>query len=353
MVGAEPARSRILVHVVTFNSARWIARCVESVRAQTGFTLGEDLFIHITDNASTDGTAAVVSELEDTGVTVELNPSNFGFCGGHNQGARRFLDQHFDFLLILNPDIRLEPQALKHLVSELEGCPAAGAATPKLLRADENLSPVSPPTFDAAGMILTSSLRHFDRGSGEHDVGQYEQKDFVFGGTGACLLLRRSYVIDLAIEAPLKEFDSERVYPVLGAGRALRAPLFDEAFFAYREDADLSWRGDLLGWKTLYVPSAVGYHKRAVVPENRAELPPELNAWSVRNRFLLQLNNYSPQLFLKAMVPGVLVRNCIVLLGALLKERTSLPAFSQIAVLFKRALERRAVIFNKRQARGL
>lgn len=38
----------------------------------------------------TDGTAAVVSELEDTGVTVELNPSNFGFCGGHNQGARRF-----------------------------------------------------------------------------------------------------------------------------------------------------------------------------------------------------------------------------------------------------------------------
>lgn len=119
-----------------------------------------------------------------------------------------------------------------------------------------------------------------------------------------CLLLRRSYVIDLAIEAPLKEFD-ERVYPVLGAGRALRAPLFDEAFFAYREDADLSWRGNILGWKTLYVPSAVGYHKRAVVPENRAELPPELNAWSVRNQFILAASITTPRSsFLRLWCPG-------------------------------------------------
>ena len=48
---------------------------------------------------------------------------------------------------------------------------------------------------------------------------------------------------------------------------------FDPDFFAYREDADVAWRAQLLGWRCLYVPGAVGYHVRTVVPGNRRDVP--------------------------------------------------------------------------------
>ena len=65
----------------------------------------------------------------------------------------------------------------------------------------------------------------------------------------------------------------------------------DEDFFTYREDADVAWRGRLLGWRALYVPAAVGHHVRRVTPEARRELPERINRDSVRNRFLLRLKN--------------------------------------------------------------
>ena len=66
---------------------------------------------------------------------------------------------------------------------------------------------------------------------------------------------------------------------------------FDEAFFAYREDADLAWRAQWMGWRCLYVPEAQGHHVRRVLPERRAELPAEINMHSFKNRFLLRIKN--------------------------------------------------------------
>ena len=68
---------------------------------------------------------------------------------------------------------------------------------------------------------------------------------------------------------------------------------FDEDFFAFREDADLAWRAQLMGWKCLYVPSAVAWHVRRVTPERREQLPHEINWHSVKNRFLMRGKNAS------------------------------------------------------------
>jgi GT2 family glycosyltransferase len=64
---------------------------------------------------------------------------------------------------------------------------------------------------------------------------------------------------------------------------------FDEDFFVYREDADVAWRAQLMGWKCLYAPYAKGYHVRNALPGNRRALPPEINMHSVKNRFLLRM----------------------------------------------------------------
>ena len=143
-------------------------------------------------------------------------------------------------------------------------------------------------------MYITPEIRHFDRGSQELEKSQYDKTQFVFGSTGAAMLLKRSFILDCNISSDKNNIE-----------------LFDNSFFAYREDADLSWRAQLYGWRILYVPKAKGYHERVVLPENRKTLPKKLNSMSVRNRFLLQFNNFSfldtPHAILKTTLRNILV----------------------------------------------
>ena len=336
----------VFVHIVTFNSEQFLSRCLTSLLEQSGFVLGERLHIHITDNASTDGSWEIASRFVRDGITTSQCHRNLGFCGGHNEGAFRFLESGAQFFLVLNPDIRLEQDAIFEMVEELRQFPAAGSVCAKLYRADDDLEPVSPPRLDSAGMILTPSLRHFDRGS--DDVDTYHESEFVFGGTGACLMLRREFVESASLKDLLFEGDVDKLYPQLEEGRSRRVFLFDEAFFAYREDADLAWRGQIFGWGCRFCASARGYHRRVVLPTNRGALPALLNKLGVRNRFLLQLNNWSASEDLASLIPGCIFRNLVVIVGVILFERSSLTAFREILLLWRRAMERRRVIRSRR-----
>lgn len=326
----------VFVHIVTWNSAPYIGRCLDSVINQTGYLLSRNLYVHVSDNASSDGTPAIVRDAGNDVVLTE-NGANFGFCCGHNEGLLRFLASPFDYFLVLNPDVRLEPGALRDLVVAAEDDSACGMTCPKLLRANESLDPVHPPVLDAAGMRLTLDLRHLDRGSERPDTGVYGDKEYVFGASGACVLMKRAFINDMLIDDGAHGKIVQSIFPALELAKRDRPQLFDEAFFAYREDADLCWRMMGTGWKCTYVPSAVGYHKRVVLPQNRSRLPAELNLHSVRNRFLLQINNYSFNEQWISFVPGVLFRNVLVILGVLLFERTSIPAFVHLVRLWRRA----------------
>ena len=331
------AQRRVLIHIVTFNSESSIVRCVEHACAQKGFTLGKDLAIRITDNASRDETLRRIEPLISQGIEIHRNAENLGFSGAHNQGAARCLSGGFDAMLVLNPDVGLSESCLTEMVAALSDSSCRGIVTPKLMRAAEDLSPLASRTIDAAGMILTSSLRHFDRGSGEVDTGIYDQVEEVFGATGACLLISRACIEALMIPSSVSDESVWKIYPELKAGAHERARLFDEAFFAYREDADLSWRAGRMGWRCIYVPSACATHVRVVTPERRSKLPAMLNRLSVRNRFLLQLNNWDLSCGCVSLLHGVVLRNALVLVGVLLKERASLPALREALRLAPRA----------------
>ncbi|MCO6432079.1 MAG: glycosyltransferase family 2 protein [Deltaproteobacteria bacterium] len=343
-----PERMAVYVHIVTYNSGGYIRHALEALLRLESFTLGENLVVDVTDNASCDDSYENAREYSPRGVTVYRNSSNLGFCGAHNQGLRRFLDSNCDFYLCLNPDVALRPDALTELCSAFEKS-GVGSACPKLVRADELLQPLEPSVIDAAGMIITPSLRHFDRGAGESDTGQYSAECAVFGGSGACLIMSREFVESLIVEGKF-ESDIDALYPALAAGRSKRALLFDEAFFAYREDADLAWRAQYLGWKCAFVPSACGYHVRFVTPERRKILPATINSLGVRNRFLLQLNNYSLLLGAAPFFIGYLFRNCVVIAGVILRERSSIGGLLELRYLLRRAFERRKLIMRRRKA---
>jgi GT2 family glycosyltransferase/glycosyltransferase involved in cell wall biosynthesis len=286
----------VAVTIVTFNSADHIERCLESVFAQQGVTLE----VVVVDNASSDGT---VHKLERFGSRLQLirNAENRGFAPAQNQATR---ETCVDWVLTLNPDAFLEPDFLQTLVKAVEPRRKVGAACGKLLRLAPDGKRRIPQLLDSTGMYFTPTLRHFDRGSNEPDKGQYEHVEYVFGATAAAALYRRAMIDDLSVDGEL----------------------FDDDFFAYREDADLAWRAQLAGWRCLYVPRAVGWHVRRVLPENRRELPALINYHSTKNRFLMRAKNIGWPLYWRAF-PAMKARDLAIVAYCLLRERASLPAF--------------------------
>ncbi len=242
---------------------------------------------------------------------------NIGFCKAHNELARRFPS---DYVLFLNPDSALRPRFIGELVQALDARPDAASASGKLIRMDGK-------TIDSTGIIMLREQRHLDRGSGQPDAGQFEKAEEIFGPSGAAAMYRRKALDDAAIQGQY----------------------FDEDFFAYREDADLAWRCRLLGWTSIYVPAAVAEHRRRVTPERRGQLPPTINYHSVKNRFLLRINNLTGNLYRRDFWP-ITKRDAAVIGYVLLREWSSIPAFFYVTRNLPRLLRKRRVIQSRRRA---
>jgi GT2 family glycosyltransferase len=294
--------ARVLVSIVGYNSGRHLKPCLDSLTAQTF----KDFTVSFWDNASRDNTSAIIGEYREHFGFIHFSESNVGFCAAHNQLISSAVSE---YVLIMNPDIILTPHFLEILVRELGLDRSAGSATGKLLRCTSQDSGQA--ILDSTGIYLTRNQRHFDRGSNETDEGQYENIEYVFGATGAAALYRRS---------ALEEIREGNEY-------------FDESFFAYREDVDLAWRAQWMGWRCLYVPGAQAFHERRVLPERRSTLPGAINMHSFKNRFLLRIKNMDFGAYVRFFIP-ITIRDAAALAYVLLRERSSLPGI----VLLIRAL---------------
>ena len=282
--------SRISVHLVTWNSARVLPEALGSLRAQTF----EDWSLVVVDNASNDGTLDLVRRKMPE-ATVLRNFKNLGFAHGHNQAIRiasakwalddregRMTDERY--VLLLNPDIIMVPDFLEKLVAYADGKRGIGSFGGKLLKVLPRLQEHEDPRFteiiDTTGLRIHRKRRVTERGSGEKDEGQFDEAGEVFGISGALALYRAE-----ALESGVME----------------GLEIFDEDFFAYKEDIDLAWRLRLLGWGAAYVPEAVAYHYRGTgSPEKNGLLKIarvrrgrslSVNRYSARNHLLLLLKN--------------------------------------------------------------
>ncbi len=305
-MGRQPLVSIVLI---TWNSAPYLQRCLEGIRRQTH--LERELIV--VDNASVDDWPAIIGE---AATDVIRNADNRGFAAAANQGIGASKGQ---FVLLLNPDCFLEAEYCAELVSSLQIAGGKfGSATGKLLLADD------PARVDSKGIRMTRSGRHLDIGQGQPD---FEDGDAeVFGVSGAAGMYRRSFLDDVAIDGEV----------------------FDEDFFAYREDADLAWRGRLMGWRSLYVPDAVAHHVRRVTPAARRSLPAAINMHSVKNRFLLRLKNEGMYLALRNS-PFELFRDLVTIGAVVTVERSSLPALGWLWRNRRRiSAKRRAVQARRR-----
>jgi N-acetylglucosaminyl-diphospho-decaprenol L-rhamnosyltransferase len=217
------------VVIVSYNSRAHLRRCVEPLAGL------DDVRVIVVDNASTDGSLETVAHLDVT--TLALG-QNGGFAYGCNVGWR---SGDAPFVLLLNPDARIDHGSLDRLVRVLERDSQIGAAGPKIIQSDGSLE-FSQRRFPRLGSAYARALflhRLLPNSAWTNgivrDMRSYDRDTSPEWLSGACILLRRS---------ALELLDG-----------------LDESFFLYCEDVDLCRRLRQAGLDIRYIPEAVAIHE--------------------------------------------------------------------------------------------
>jgi GT2 family glycosyltransferase len=212
---------RVSVAVLNFNGRRLLEVILPSLMAQ----VYEDFETIVVDDCSSDDSLEYLRREWPHVRVVRTGETNVGVAAALNVAVRA---AGGEFVALLNNDIELDRLWLGELVAALERHPEAASAAGKLLNYRNR------ELIDGAGDVFTRAASAWGRGGGEVDRGQYERAEEVFAPTAGAALYRRTALADVGP--------------------------FDESFHAYFEDVDWGLRAQLAGYRSRYVPRAVGYH---------------------------------------------------------------------------------------------
>ena len=234
---------RIGIVILNWNTKDYLSRflppLIHSVEAFNAIAPADSADIIVADNASTDGSADLVSE-EFPLIRVIPLDRNYGFTGGYNRAIAELIvhpggKPSYDLFVLLNSDIEVDRNWIEPLAGWMREHPDCGACGPKL-RSWYNRDKFE--YAGAAGGLIDRFGYPFCRGrvmkTLETDKGQYDEPRDVLWITGACLMVRRES------------------WQQLGG--------LDDRFFAHMEEIDLCWRMQLEGWKVTVVPQSVVWH---------------------------------------------------------------------------------------------
>ena len=215
--------------IVSYNVADLLVRCVESLRAD-----GIDRIV-VVDNASADDSVAAIRRADPRVEVVALD-RNLGYGAGANRGVERTAEAH---VLVLNPDVEVEPGSTKVLLEALARDHGLALVGPRIVTQEGEVYPSArtfPDLVDAAGHAFLHFVWPSNPFSRRYRMLDWDHRDArdVDWVAGTHLLARRS------------------AWDQVGG--------FDDAFFMYMEDVDLCWRLHAAGWRVGYEPRASVIH---------------------------------------------------------------------------------------------
>jgi hypothetical protein len=215
----------ISVIIPTFNSVKFIGPCLDSVITQ--IPIGTQVIV--VDNGSIDGTKELIAGSYPS-VKVIANEKNLGASRARNQAID---ESHGEWVLTLDSDVILEENFFRRLKTALESVESdTGIIQAKILNGDKI-------TVYSAGIFLSGLKRFFDQGRNTEHKEKWDKRAYIFGACCAAAVYRRKM---------LQQLKEDTGY-------------FDERFFFLVEDVDLSLRAQKKGWKAVYDPKLVCFHK--------------------------------------------------------------------------------------------
>ncbi len=236
------------VVILNYNRGDLLRACLESLFASAS---AHQINVWVVYNASSDDSVAIV-EREFPQVRLVRNERNSGFASGNNLALRQIVaDERSDYVMLLNNDTVVEPDALHTLVTYLEQHPAVGAVGPQLLLLDGSLDLACRRAFPTPAVS-------FYRMSG---LSKLFPRSVRFGRYNMTYL---DPDVETAVDA------------LVGAAMVVRAAvvrevgLLDESFFMYGEDLDWCYRIKSYGWQIVYYPRAVIHHHKRAASTRRA-----------------------------------------------------------------------------------
>ncbi len=188
---------------------------------------------------------------------------NLGFAKAYNIIIEKAIKAGAEYLLVVNPDVVLDKDAVERMVGVLDSDEELGSVAPKILKWDysESITPSSDRArinktnlIDSCGIGLLPGLRFVDIGQGEKDEGQFDDSK-ILGPSGAAGMFRLSALEKISEKVPSREGCPE--------GGVCKY-YFDELMFMYKEDCDLAYRLKLAGFKSKLVSNSIVYHDRTV-----------------------------------------------------------------------------------------
>ena len=301
----------VLIVVLNWNGIEDTKECLLSLFKQDY----SDFKILVVDNGSIDNSVEELRkiEAEHNNLTVLTNLKNKGFAGGVNTGITYALKNSFDAVALFNNDAVADKSWLSELVKVFEKKDVS-IATGLLLHEDKK-------TIDSTGDYYSTWGMPFPRNRNDK-ANRAPESGYVFSGSGGASLYRTSLFREIG--------------------------LFDEAFFAYYEDIDVSFRSQLAGNKTYYTNEALAYHKQGATS---SKIPGFAVYQTFKNIPLLFIKNVPTKLLIPIGIRLFLLY--FLMLGNAIKKGSGAPALkgwlASIGYFWTRSLWQRIPIqLNKR-----
>lgn len=289
----------ISIIIPSSNGRHLLKECLESVYRQNGV----EYEVIVVDNGSTDGTVEFLQENFPQTSVIET-PDQIGFSKAINLGIQ---SAKGDLIATLNNDTVVEVNWLAELERAIHSHPAIGFCASKILFYDE------PDKIDTAGDMFTTAGFGYKRGYRKDDKTYYNEEELIFGACAGAALYKKSMLDKIG--------------------------LFDEDFYAFNEDIDLSFRAQLRGYRCKYVPNSRIYHRVRATFGDDSEQPLYLG---YRNLAAVVIKNMPRKLLIRHL-PSMLLHLLLTLVVYTYRgqARTLLRAFRD-------AWQRRKLFIAKR-----
>jgi len=245
-------KSDVSVIIPNFNGEKYIADCLDSILNQSFNQYGQ-IEIIVVDDCSSDDSINIIKGYKD--VRLKENSVNSGFDKSVNEGIKA---SSGTYCLLLNNDVVVDHDFVKYLYEHIDKNPKVFSVSSKMIRYYER------DKLDDTGDFYNIFGWAYKRGDGKQ-VESYQKRTLVFSTCAGAGIYRRSLLNEIG--------------------------LFDEAFFAYMEDVDISYRGLIFGYQNHYEPQARCYHIGSATTADGQKYSPFKVRISARNNIYVLYKN--------------------------------------------------------------